>query len=83
MQGVFNPNILIYHQPNSAKGLHFSAFHFVRIYSVTIKLVNYTPTTLTFKGMAIVAQSVHQKLYKFSYDNIRIRVYTGLRMNTM
>ena len=27
MQGVFNPNILIYHPPNSAEGLHFSAFH--------------------------------------------------------
>ena len=27
MQGVFNPNILIYHLPNSAEGLHFSAFH--------------------------------------------------------
>ena len=30
MQGVFNPNILIYHPPNSAEGLHFSAFHYVR-----------------------------------------------------
>ena len=28
MQGVFNPNILIYHPPNSAEGLHFSAFHY-------------------------------------------------------
>ena len=27
MQGVFNPNILIYHPPNCAEGLHFSAFH--------------------------------------------------------
>ena len=27
MQGVFNPNILIYHPPNSAEGLHLSAFH--------------------------------------------------------
>ena len=27
MQGVFNPNILIYHPSNSAEGLHFSAFH--------------------------------------------------------
>ena len=27
MQGVFNPNILRYHPPNSAEGLHFSAFH--------------------------------------------------------
>ena len=27
MQGVFNPNILIYHPPNSTEGLHFSAFH--------------------------------------------------------
>ena len=26
MQGVFNPNILINHPPNSAEGLHFSAF---------------------------------------------------------
>ena len=26
MQGVFNPNILIYHPPNSTEGLHFSAF---------------------------------------------------------
>ena len=31
MQGVFNPNILIYHPPNSAEGLHFSAFHFTII----------------------------------------------------
>ena len=30
MQGVFNPNILIYHPPNSTEGLHFSAFHFTR-----------------------------------------------------
>ena len=29
MQGVFNPNILIYHPLNSAEGLHFSAFHFL------------------------------------------------------
>ena len=29
MQGVFNPNILIYHPPNSTEGLHFSAFHYV------------------------------------------------------
>ena len=28
MQGVFNPNIPIYHPPNSAEGLHFSAFHY-------------------------------------------------------
>ena len=28
MQGVFNPNILIYHPPNSTEGLHFSAFHY-------------------------------------------------------
>ena len=28
MQGVFNPNIPIYHPPNSAGGLHFSAFHY-------------------------------------------------------
>ena len=28
MQGVFNPNILIYHPPNSAEGFHFSAFHY-------------------------------------------------------
>ena len=27
MQGVFNPNIPIYHPPNFAEGLHFSAFH--------------------------------------------------------
>ena len=31
MQGVFNPNILIYHPPNSAEGLHFSAFHYYGI----------------------------------------------------
>ena len=31
MQGVFNPNILIYHPPNSAEGLHFSAFHYLGI----------------------------------------------------
>ena len=30
MQGVFNPNILIYHPPNSAEGLHFNAFHCYR-----------------------------------------------------
>ena len=29
MQGVFNPNILIYHPPNSTEGLHFSAFHYI------------------------------------------------------
>ena len=29
MQGVFNPNILIYHPPNSAEGLHLSAIHFI------------------------------------------------------
>ena len=29
MQGVFNPNILIYHPPNFAEGLHFSAFHYI------------------------------------------------------
>ena len=28
MQGVFNPNILVYHLPNSAEGVHFSAFHY-------------------------------------------------------
>ena len=27
MQGVFNPNIVMYYPPNSAEGLHFSAFH--------------------------------------------------------
>ena len=27
-EGVFNPNIPIYHPPNSAEGLHFSAFHY-------------------------------------------------------
>ena len=27
MQGVFNPNIPIYHLQNSAEGLYFSAFH--------------------------------------------------------
>ena len=26
-EGVFNPNIPIYHPPNSAEGLHFRAFH--------------------------------------------------------
>ena len=33
MQGVFNPNILIYiyHPPNSTEGLHFSAFHYLGI----------------------------------------------------
>ena len=30
MQGVFNPNILIYHPPNSTEGLHFSAFHYIQ-----------------------------------------------------
>ena len=34
MQGVFNPNILIYHPPNSTEGLHFSAFHYTIIESV-------------------------------------------------
>ena len=37
MQGVFNPNILIYHPPNSAKfheGLHFSAFHIICVLNV-------------------------------------------------
>ena len=29
MQVVFNPNIPIYHPPNSAEGLHFSAFHYI------------------------------------------------------
>ena len=32
MQSVFNPNILIYHPPNSAEGVHFSAFHFLLIW---------------------------------------------------
>ena len=36
MQGVFNPNILIYHPPNSTEGLHFSAFHFYRSVVETI-----------------------------------------------
>ena len=31
--GVFNPNIPIYHLPNSAEGLHFSAFHYY--YAIT------------------------------------------------
>ena len=33
MQGVFNPNILIYHLPNSAEGLHFSAFRYLRAHN--------------------------------------------------
>ena len=33
MQGVFNPNILIYHPPNSTEGLHFSAVHYFNVVS--------------------------------------------------
>ena len=39
MQGVFNPNILIYHPPNSAEGLLFSAFHYL-IQEFIIELVD-------------------------------------------
>ena len=38
MQGVFNPNIPIYHPPISAEGLHFSAFHYCSIVMCTIWL---------------------------------------------
>ena len=43
MQGVFNPNIPIYHPPNSGEGLHFSAFHFKNVFSVLIKNKNKKP----------------------------------------
>ena len=39
MQGVFNPNILIYNPPNSAEGLHFSAFHLICTNSVSFSRV--------------------------------------------
>ena len=39
MQGVFNPNILIYHPPNSAEGLHFSAFHYNRDFCIIKKIL--------------------------------------------
>ena len=43
MQCVFNPNILIYHPPNSAEGLHFSAFHYNYIYRHTDKHTSCNP----------------------------------------
>ena len=49
MQGVFNPNIVIYHLPNSAKGLHFSAFHFLRKYDMVFcKIIVIAFFTFTF-----------------------------------
>ena len=38
-KGVFNPNILIYHPPNSTEGLHFSAFHyFLLLYLLGVRI---------------------------------------------
>ena len=44
MQGVFNPNIpiYVYHPPNSAEGLHFSAFHYIPVVECSV------PTVLLF-----------------------------------
>ena len=39
MLDVFNPNILIYHPPNSAEGLHFSAFHYNNYIGVRMRIM--------------------------------------------
>ena len=41
MQGVFNPNILIYHPPNSTEGLHFSFYSFFVLVYVIFVRYNY------------------------------------------
>ena len=55
MLGVFNPNILIYHPPNSAEGLHFSTFHY--------NCYNYSQMDHTTKvsGSNVLAKNLMQK----------------------
>ena len=50
-KGVFNPNIPIF-PPNSAEGLHFSAFHSTcndKIISYTLTLLRVIPIQAPFK----------------------------------
>ena len=55
MQGVFNPNILIYHPPNSAEGLHFSAFH-VYVAIIVNEVIFFTSSMI----MILLIYFVHQ-----------------------
>ena len=66
MQGVFNPNIPIYHLPNSAEGLHFSAFH---LYRFKIFHVN---TQLGVGISLMVITSVHSSMLSLSLPVYRL-----------
>ena len=56
-KGVFNPNISTF-LPNSAEGLHFSAFHYIQYWCAQVQI---TPTCLvtTFKSK-INLQIMHE-----------------------